>query len=162
MAELAKKLFSGFQMGRKLLTTGLGIAHKIRNVYQSAPVKSLIGALPQSAQDVIGKAANVGGNILRGAEATQLKLQQAQPVLGAIQQAVARLEDGGMATSQSVQLARKLNPEASQRVPAVVVKSGMGSPMGLQKQVMGAGAHMATFPHGFGNVANPVPMSFTF
>jgi hypothetical protein len=162
MAELAKKLFSGFQMGRKLLTTGLGIAHKIRNVYQSAPVKSLISALPQSAQDVLAKGANIGGSILRGAEATQLKLQQAQPVLGAIQQAVQRLEDGGMAT-KSVELARKsLMPEASQRMPAIVAKTGMGSPMGLQKQAFGAGAHMATFPHGFGNVANPVGMSFTF
>lgn len=159
-AELGKKLFGGFQMGRKMLTTGLGIGHKIRSAYQSAPVQGLISMLPQSAQQALGKVANIGGKALSGAEAVQMKLQQAQPVLGAIQQAVSRLEDGGMV--KSVELARKLNPEASQRVPAVVVRSGVGSQMGLQKQAFGMGAHMTAMPHGYGAVANPVGMSFNF
>ena len=163
MAELAKKLFGGFQLGRKLLTTGVGMAHKIRNVFHSAPVQSLIGSLPGSLKDNIHKAANIGGKLLSGAEAVQLKLQEAQPLIGAVQQAVARMEDGGMVkasgATKSVELARKsLTPEASQRLPGLVAVGGARNFAGLQNQSLGKGMSMASFPIG-GNVVNPVSMS---
>lgn len=155
--SLGQKLVSGFNLGRKLLHTGVALGHKVKQVYQSPLARSFLGMLPGGLQSAVQSAADIGGKILSGAEQVQQKLRSAEPLVNKVTSAVARLEDGGMAT-KSVQLAKGLRPEASQRTPALVATVGMKNPMGLMNQTFGKGMSMASFPIG-GNVVNPVSMS---
>lgn len=154
--SLGQKLVSGFNLGRKLLHTGVALGHKVKQVYQSPLARSFLGMLPSGLQQAVQSAADVGGRILSGAEQVQQKLRGAEPLINKVTGAVARLEDGGMA--KSVQMARGVRPEASQRLPALIATVGMKNPMGLQNQAFGKGMSMASFPIG-GNVVNPVSMS---
>ena len=154
--SLGQKLVSGFNLGRKLLHTGVALGHKVKQVYQSPLARSFLGMLPSGLQSAVQSAADIGGRILSGAEQVQQKLRSAEPLVNRVTSAVARLEDGGMV--KSVQLAKGLRPEASQRMPALVATVGMKNPMGLMNQTFGKGMSMASFPIG-GNVVNPVSMS---
>lgn len=154
--SLGQKLVSGFNLGRKLLHTGVALGHKVKHLYESPIGRTFVGLLPSGIQSAVQSIAGVGGRLLSGAEQVQQRLRSAEPLVNRVTSAVARLEDGGMV--QSVQRAKGLRPEASQRMPALVATSGMRNGMGLMNQTFGKGMSMASFPIG-GNVVNPMSMS---
>ena len=158
--SLGSKISQGYGFFKRALGTGIGIGRKVRELYNSPLATELRSFLPTSFQAPLEIAEKIGGKLLGGAEQLQQKLNTGEQLAGVVRRAGEMALSGELQRApKSVELARGLMPEASQRVPAVVASGGLRQLQGMESQVMGRGASLPTFPFGFGNVANPVGKS---